>query len=219
MKNFIYIVSLFIFFSCGSTKKSGTGVPHPVLGKATPSEPEFLDNITLNPAGTSSPATVSSMPYKGNRGLSDVFYPADIEKCTDLQFKYAILMEDKVEEVTNSKLIGFLEKWYGIPYKYGGVTKSGIDCSAFSALMMSEVFSLTIPRTCREQYGLGKKIKMAQLSRGDLVFFNTTSGISHVGVYLGHDKFAHASTSNGIMISDLKEAYFKRRYVGSTRIR
>ena len=158
MKNFIYIVSVFIFFSCGTTKKSGTAVPHPVSEKAALPQPEFLDNITLNPAETSSPATVSSMPDKGNSGLPDVLYPADIEKCSDLQFKYAILMEDKVEEVTNSKLIGFLEKWYGIPYKYGGVTKSGMDCSAFSALMMSEVFSLTIPRTCREQYGLGKKI-------------------------------------------------------------
>lgn len=121
--------------------------------------------------------------------------------------------------MTNLRLISFLERWYGTPYKFGGGTATGIDCSAFAALMVDSVYSIHLPRTCREQYEAAKKISRSQLAEGDLVFFNTTGGISHVGVYLNNNKFVHASTSGGVMISDLDEAYFKRRYYGSARVR
>ncbi len=159
---------------------------------------------------------------RARRDIPGSTYSSDIERCHNLQFKYAILMGQEVEMVTNEKLIGFLESWYGIPYKYGGSGRSGIDCSAFTCLMMDSIYNVSLPRTSREQYQVGKKVSKSSLKQGDLVFFNTrnTRGniISHVGVYLSNNKFVHASVSSGVMISDLDDAYFKRRYVGAARL-
>jgi lipoprotein Spr len=66
---------------------------------------------------------------------------------------------------------------------------------------------------------MGVRIRKDQLKQGDLVFFNTTGGISHVGVYLANNKFVHAAASAGVMISDLEDAYYKRRYIGATRVK
>lgn len=128
-------------------------------------------------------------------------------------------MEEEVEAVTNEKLVNFLEEWYGTPYQFGGDSKKGVDCSAFTCAMMSDVYGLSLPRTSREQYKAGQRVSKSDLMQGDLVFFNTTGGVSHVGVYLHNNKFVHASTSSGVMISDLDDAYFKRRYLGATRLR
>jgi cell wall-associated NlpC family hydrolase len=78
---------------------------------------------------------------------------------------------------------------------------------------------LSISRTCREQYADTRRIKKSQLQEGDLVFFKTRGkSISHVGIYLRNNKFIHASTSSGVMISDLNEDYFDARYAGAGRI-
>ena len=146
-------------------------------------------------------------------------YSTDIEKCNALQFKYAIIMEQPVETVTNERLISFLESWYGTPYKFGGGDRVGIDCSAFCAMLMDTVYGVALPRTARSQYEMGYKIKKDQLSQGDLVFFNTTGGISHVGVYLANNKFVHAATSTGVVISDLEDMYYRKRFIGANRVR
>ena len=146
-------------------------------------------------------------------------FSTDIERSNFLQFKYAILLEETVESMTNEKLISFLEDWYGTPYQFGGDTKKGIDCSAFTCRLMDSVYNITLPRTAKNQYNSSTKVRKQDLKQGDLVFFNTTGGISHVGVYLGNNKFVHASASSGVMISDLDEAYFKRRYIGAARVK
>lgn len=129
-------------------------------------------------------------------------------------------MDKPVETIWNDRLITFLEDWYGVPYRYGGATKKGIDCSAFTCELMDDVYGVTLPRTSRDQYKAASQISKKSLEQGDLVFFNTRGrGISHVGVYLGNNKFVHASTSSGVMISDLDENYFSKRFSGSGRIR
>src|SRR5690625_3320876 len=128
-------------------------------------------------------------------------------------------MEEEVETVTNSKLIGFLEDWYGITYKCGGVSRTGIDCCACTCIMLVMVYVISLPRSVREQYRFGNRISKSDLMQGDLVFFNTTGGVSHVGVYLSNNKFVHASASSGVMISDLDDVYFSRRYLGAARPR
>lgn len=128
-------------------------------------------------------------------------------------------MEEPVETVTNERLIAFMESWYGVPYKYGGGDRLGVDCSAFCSLLMDSVYGVVLPRTAKSQYEMGVKIKKSQLEQGDLVFFNTTGGISHVGVYLINNKFVHAATSAGVMISDLEDMYYKKRFVGASRVK
>jgi hypothetical protein len=216
VKNFLLILTIIILFdSCASSHKT-TAVQHP--SRHTSAEPKFLDNISINPTSASSGSVHKPLLIKGNHEVPG-FYGDDIERCNDLQFKYGILLDAQVETITNERLISFLEEWYGIPYKYGGSGKTGIDCSAFTSLFMDSVYSIDLPRTCRDQYAGVMKIKKRQLTQGDLVFFNTRGGISHVGIFLGNNKFVHASTSNGVMISDLDDLYFKKRYIGSVRVR
>ena len=83
------------------------------------------------------------------------------------------------------------------------------------------MYSANIPRTAAQQYDSSMHIETSELQQGDLVFFQTTSRkeISHVGVYIGNNKFAHASVSNGVMISDLDDAYWKPKYRGAGRVR
>jgi cell wall-associated NlpC family hydrolase len=146
-------------------------------------------------------------------------FSGTIETSSWLQFKYALLTDVPVEALDNMNLLNYMEDWYGTPYHYGGSTKKGIDCSAFSSGLMATVFNILIPRTAREQYEITDRIEKYELHEGDLVFFNTHGGISHVGIYLINNKFVHASVTNGVMISDLGESYFVKRYMGAGRVK
>ncbi len=120
---------------------------------------------------------------------------------------------------TNIKLLEAVDEWYGTRYRFGGTGKSGIDCSAFVRAVYKMAFGITLPRTAREQFRVSEaKISKSELKQGDLVFFNTTGGISHVGVYLGNNRFAHASSSKGVTVNGLDEKYFASRYLGARRL-
>ncbi len=152
-------------------------------------------------------------------GYTNLNFTGTIETSTWLQFKYALLTDVPVEALGNASLLNYMEEWYGTPYRYGGATKKGIDCSAFSAGLLAAVFNIVLPRTAREQFETTDRIEKYELHEGDLVFFNTRGGISHVGVYLLNNKFVHASLSSGVMISDLGEDYFVKRYIGAGRVK
>ena len=140
------------------------------------------------------------------------------EFCSSLQFKYAQLLNRNVELVTNTSLIGFIDEWWGTKYRYGGTTKKGIDCSSFTGLLMGSVFGFTLPRTARQQYEICSKLKKDDMLEGDLVFFNTRGGVSHVGIYLGDGYFVHSSSSAGVTINSLNENYYSRKFIGGGRI-
>ncbi len=189
---------------------------------------KFLENISVTPSVTSATHSLPEMqPVKKENKVKDLrvnsFQPGlyilrNIENSSFLQFKYAIMLKVAVEELTNVRLLNFIDDWYATKYKYGGSSKKGIDCSAFTSSLLNEVFSVSVPRTCREQFHATERIAKTQLQEGDLVFFNIRKGISHVGVYLKNNKFVHASSSQGVMISDLEESYFARRFAGAGRV-
>ncbi len=135
------------------------------------------------------------------------------ELCSSLQFKYAQILNRDVEMLTNLSLFNFIDEWWGTRYRYGGTTKKGIDCSSFTGLLLGSVFGLNMPRTAREQYAVCEKLKRDEMAEGDLVFFNTRGGVSHVGVYLGEGYFVHSSCSNGVTISNLSEAYYSKKFI------
>jgi lipoprotein Spr len=221
VKNFLYIIGvIFLLASCASAKRlsypGSNSVPPPEKAER---DPRFLENVSVNNTNKDEAKVRKPAKIATPKSVSTGTFATDIEDCSELQFKYAILLEESVETITNARLINFLESWYGTPYQYGGETKKGIDCSAFTCLFMDSVYHVTIPRTAKNQYNASTKIRKEDLTQGDLVFFNTTGGISHVGVYLANNKFVHAATSGGVMISDLDDAYFKRRYVGAARVR
>lgn len=144
---------------------------------------------------------------------------SNAEGLSALQVRYAVLLSTPAEEVKNTKMFEFIDDWYGTPYSLGGTTKKGVDCSAFSQFLFASVYGLGIPRTAREQYNLTNRISRTELKEGDLIFFNTHGGISHVGVYLQNNKFVHAATSGGVMISDIFDEYWVRRFVGVGRLK
>ncbi len=120
------------------------------------------------------------------------------------------------------KFLYELANYIKVPYKYGGETKSGIDCSAFTQQVYRNSLNVKIPRTAREQYRIGDRIKkIKNLKFGDLVFFNTSQIYypGHVGIYLGDKLFIHASASKGVMISSLENSYFLNRFIGATRVK
>ncbi|GAA4132102.1 C40 family peptidase [Sphingobacterium lactis] len=131
---------------------------------------------------------------------------------------FSQIMGVAANATSNTKLYQFVYEWLGTPYRLGGDSKRGIDCSKFSLAVYENVFNTTIGYNSRNQYDNVTPIRKNDLQAGDLVFFKIRSrSITHVGVYLGDDKFAHASSSRGVMVSNLNEAYWKRYYYNGGR--
>lgn len=199
-----------------AVKKTPTVKKAPAAS-ATPVKklPASKANTTTKKAVTTKTATSKSRPRKPKKGIG-------IELFTPLTFKYAILLDVPVEKVTDEKLLEVLEHWYGTRYRYGGKSRKGIDCSAFTQAFMTSYFDYKLPRTAEEQYTASKRIKKKKLRQGDLVFFKTRGpkgGITHVGVYLMNNRFVHSATSTGVRISNLNEDYYKAKYAGAGRIK
>jgi cell wall-associated NlpC family hydrolase len=114
-------------------------------------------------------------------------------------------------ELTRSAL-----RFLGVPYVFGGTHASGFDCSGYVQHVFAMV-GLHLPRMADEQYYAGSRA-VGGPKPGDLVFFETyLPGPSHVGIYLGHGKFVHASSSQGVMVSNLSDSYWASRYLGARR--
>ncbi|MBK0381178.1 C40 family peptidase [Mucilaginibacter segetis] len=128
------------------------------------------------------------------------------------------IMGVALSATSNLKLFNFVHDWIGTPYRFGGNTRKGIDCSAFTKQLYSDVFNLSIRRNSRDIFKMVDPISKDDLKEGDLVFFKIHSRkISHVGIYLGDGKFAHAS-SHGVAISNLADAYYARYFYKGGRL-
>lgn len=111
------------------------------------------------------------------------------------------------------QLEAFCSEWSGTPYRYGGSSKTGTDCSGFASQLYREVYEISLPRSSGEMAKLSIRVEEKDLRSGDLVFFKINGKtISHVGVYLGDKKFIHASTKRGVIISHLDEEYYRRTF-------
>lgn len=183
--------------------KSGPAAPAPEKVKAP-----VVKTANLEPAPV--PA-VSMSPAKPVLSAVEVAAP--------VQFKYAVLMNTEVEYLPSRELLEAVDEWYGVRYRSGGNTRNGVDCSGFTVAVYAAVYGMTLPRVSRDQYHLSRKISTTELQEGDLLFFNTNGrGVSHVGIYLGNNKFIHASVSKGVMVNDLFETYYIKRFIGAGRI-
>ncbi len=110
------------------------------------------------------------------------------------------------------------QQWQGVPYRAGGESRRGVDCSAFMQLTFREQFAMQLPRDTDSQAHIGRAISSRQLRPGDLVFFNIGRSTRHVGVMVEKNKFLHASSSKGVMISDLNQPYWQRYYWQARRL-
>jgi murein DD-endopeptidase / murein LD-carboxypeptidase len=146
---------------------------------------------------------------------------------TPSEYKKLVLTEDKEEETTSSKaaetpikkqaFTEFYNEWKNVKYKMGGISKSGIDCSAFTQKIYKDKFGIELSRSTRTQVNEGIEVAKSELQPGDLVFFKTGKTDRHVGVYVGNGKFLHSSIK-GVQYTSLDKPFYKKNYWTSRRI-
>lgn len=140
------------------------------------------------------------LSYMNETEGSDIYTPGGVEK--------KAIMENILD-------------WVGTRYHFGGMSRSGIDCSAFTQRIFANSASVLLPRTAATQYEVGREItSIDDLQFGDLVFFHTRKAVyvSHVGIYLGNNMFAHASSRYGVTVSSLNANYYKTHFIGGRRL-
>ena len=147
-------------------------------------------------------------------------HPAARHSPKKIEEKYSGILGINKENISDKKLYSFIDEWYGTPYKYGGKTKDGVDCSDFVTILMKNVYAKTVSPPCTKLFEMSVAISKNDLKEGDLVFFKIDGNkISHVGLYLQNDKFVHASTHKGVVISSLNDDYYKKYYFKGGRIK
>jgi len=215
----------FIFACSVQIANAQTSVNKITVTNSESNSSSLIDGISFTPegilrntesGGTKSIKNIEAPVVTKVNPVAEVSHSI-IENLSMLQFKYAMMMNVDVESLKNISLLGFIDNWFGTRYKLGGTTKRGIDCSALTGALLLAVYGFNLPRTARQQYDATDHIDKDELQEGDLVFFNTHGGVSHVGVYLENDYFLHAST-HGVTISSLDDHYYAKRFICGGRV-
>lgn len=190
--SYLIVASFLLLASCHSAKKA---------------------SIASKPQGTKEPNKATNTQQS-----STATYHPPRKKV--LRKKYAALLHVPSKKIKNYRLYYFVDEWYGVRYKYGGNSKTGVDCSSLTQQLYSNVYELKIRRTSSMQYDDSRKVKkIKKLKEGDLVFFHPSGDkVSHVGIYLRNKYFLHASNS-GVAISSLDEKYWNNCFKNGGRIK
>ena len=130
----------------------------------------------------------------------------------------AFTQKEGIQKVQGKEIVSRAAKYKGVPYVFGGTTPKGFDCSGYVQYVFKDC-KASLPRLADEQALRGVFVTQRQLRPGDLVFFTTyLPGASHVGIYAGSGQFWSASSSKGVILSSLKDEYWKTRYYGARRV-
>lgn len=189
---------------------------------------EFLDGIELSPGMVVSRHRTPDSRHWSRQDIINYIESdpelrnANIEKVNFLQIKYSLMTDATVERLNCINLLQDIDNWWGTPYIWGGMSRNGVDCSAFTQALLRDSYHVNVPRTAQEQYDNSVHINQEDLKTGDLVFFHTIgrghTSITHVGMYLINNKFVNSATRGGVMISDLNDPYWKNRFRGAGRV-
>ena len=180
-------------------------------------EEEMPDEMAEPSATAQEPSLEEGMVAEGAGDMTSED-PAAVSADEDIGTYVVESMDDPDRENENS-IISFARKFLGVPYRFGGESRRGIDCSAF-VQRVYQYFSIDLPRTAREQFKAGVRVSKNDLQVGDLIFFQTYAKFpSHVGIYVGGGKMIHASSRyKKVTISKLDLPYYQKRFIGVIRI-
>lgn len=216
IKTIFFTVAILFFLGFTNSVAAQSKQVSATISKA---DVKFLDDISvaLPASQTSSEPSLKNLKSEIIVSKNTADLKNDIEAANKLQFKYSLLLDTEVEMVQNTNLFKVIDEWFGTRYRLGGTSKNGIDCSALMQVFFTALYGVALPRTAKEQYHFSRRISRTELKEGDLIFFNTTGGVSHVGMYLQNNKFVHAA-SGGVTISDIFDEYWMRRFIGVGRV-
>jgi len=217
----IGIAAIFLIIGCSGSSNSVRFKP----------KVEQTDNNDPKVRFNSSESKTSSVPDSSNTDeisddsdseeLPDESHSIDIssimQKIGTSKDSMNILPDNSLKEKMLMEIIKYLDT----PYKYGGNSKNGIDCSAFTQAIFQNTFSVILLRSAKDQYTQGFVVDdREKLQFGDLIFFNTRRRVrpGHVGIYIGDNLFAHSSSKNGVIVSSLDLDYYSQRFMGGRRI-
>jgi cell wall-associated NlpC family hydrolase len=116
------------------------------------------------------------------------------------------------------RLMSEFQTWRNTPYQWGGISRTGVDCSGFIQAIYRDALGIDLPRTTDSQMRAGSRVSPKRLQVGDLVFFRTGRRTFHAGIVLSNGRMMHASTSNGVEITNLNSSYWRRTFIGARRI-
>ncbi len=145
--------------------------------------------------------------------------PSDPGNYEKIVKKYAAELGIGAQEIKTPALYQYIDSWIGVPYKWAGESKSGTDCSGFVMVVYRDVFNKKLQRSATEMVKECEPIEKAMLQEADLVFFDINGKNSHVGIYLANGRFIHASTSRGVIISDLSQSYYQKYWGRAGRVK
>lgn len=151
--------------------------------------------------------------YQVTFGQSTGYIPAEYAQ----PVHYADYEGTSATNTVREELIAYAYTYLGTPYVYGGSSYSGTDCSGFTMAVFAK-FGYSLSHGASDQYYTATSVSSEERQAGDLVFFDTFGGISHVGIYLGGGQFIHASSSGGVKVNSLYESYYAACYLGAGRI-
>lgn len=188
----------------------------------------YFYEITPASPATTEAASVAPLitPYAINSG-EDMVRVLEINVLEELKEKEPVTEEYYIKKLglrfknpDYRQLVETASKWIGTPYRYGRSSRKGTDCSGFVSSIYREVYGVDLSRSSRSMFQDVKRVKKENLRTGDLVFFRRSAKapIFHVGIYLKNNKFIHSASSGGVMVSSLKESYYRNYFYAAGRV-
>ncbi|MEJ8597686.1 C40 family peptidase [Riemerella anatipestifer] len=216
-KNLVYVLLALVAFSLQSCVSN-------YVVTATPSNAntEYKSNTKVPKINKASLTSAKKSLYQDEAEANYVAAKTTLARVNNLETKAEIEKAIKHSQ-TIDEILNQANTYLGTPYRYGGTTRSGIDCSAFVLSVFNEVTGISLPRVAASQAQEGEMVPKEELQKGDLVFFSHGRRISHVGIVQeitedGDIKFIHAATSKGVMVSSLSDKYWGPRYKFAKRV-
>lgn len=141
----------------------------------------------------------------------------------ELASKIEVSMVEPVVEPESAapsveEIMTVYKAWRGVPYRMGGTTQRGVDCSAFAREVFRDALGIELPRSTHSQVHKGTRVAKNELTEGDLVFFRINARLNHVGIYVGNGEFIHASSRKGVTRSRLDDRYWRAKFWQARRI-